>query len=75
MMMLNMKPSKQGQDKYVKKNNTCKGSLSFPGKSTVAVLHEDVGPWMNGVIKEANSIDYRRRSYIIRVMKMGRLVI
>ena len=38
------------------------------------MLCEDEGPWMNGVIQEANSSGHRGRSYIIRVMKMGRKI-
>ena len=38
---------KAHQDKYVKGNNTHKDSLSFPLGSTVAMKHEDGGPWMH----------------------------
>ena len=61
-------------DKYVNDNNTFKDSVSFPLVSTVAVQHEDGGPWMHAVIEEANKSDHCGRSYIIRVMKTGRLV-
>ena len=48
--------------------------LPFPIGSTVAIQYEDGKPWMHRVIKEPNSSDHRRRSYIIRVTKIGRLI-
>ena len=51
-----------------------KDSISFPVWSTVAMQSEDWGSWTYGVIKEAYSSDHRMWSYIIRVMKMGRLI-
>ena len=36
---------------------------------------EDGGPWMCGVIKEANRGDQNGRSYVFRVTKTGRLII
>ena len=34
---------------YIKDNDICKDSLSFPIGSTVAMQHEDEGQWMHGV--------------------------
>ena len=51
------------QDKYVKDSDTHKDSLSFPAMYTVALQCEDWGPWMHGVIKEANNNDHKGRSY------------
>ena len=39
------------QDKYVKDNDSCNGSLSFPIGSMVGMQDEDVGTWTHGVIK------------------------
>ena len=36
--------------------------------------HEEGRLWTPGVIKEANKSDHRGRSYFIRVMKMGKLI-
>ena len=47
---------------------------TFPVGSTVAVQCEEGGPWMLRVIREANTSDHRGNSYIISVMKMGRLI-
>ena len=62
------------QDKYVKDNSIHKNLLSFPIGSKVAVQCEDGGPWMYGVTEEANNSNHSGRSYIIRVMKMLRLI-
>ena len=48
-MMLSMKPS--CQDRYVKDIESLKDLLSFPVTSTVAMQHEDGGPWMHKVFK------------------------
>ena len=55
-------------------SDTQKDSISFPVRSTLAMQHEDGGPWAHGTTGEANSSDHRGRSYIIRAMKMGRLI-
>ena len=60
---------KAHQDKYVKNSDTHKDLLSFPIMSTVATHCEDGGPWMHGLIKEANSSGHKGRCYIIRVTK------
>ena len=60
------------QNKSVKKKDTHKDSLSFPKGSTVALQHEDGGPWMHRVIDEVNNSDHKGRSYIIRVVTMSR---
>ena len=57
------------KDKYVKDNDACKDSLSFPIGSTVVVKCEDGGPWIHKVIEGANNSDQNGRSYIIRVTK------
>ena len=49
-------------------------SFSFPIGSTGAVQHEDDGPWMHSIVEEMNGSDYKGKSYIIRVMKTGRLI-
>ena len=37
--------------------------------SAVAVQHKDSGPWMHGVVEEANSTDHKGYPYIITVTK------
>ena len=61
--------------KYTRDNDTHKDSLSFLIRSTVAIQHEDGGPWMHGVIKGTNNSYHNWRSYIVRVTKTGRLII
>ena len=51
--------------KYIKKNDVCKDSLSYPVGSTVAVQHEDGELWMQGVIEKVNNSNHYGRSYII----------
>ena len=51
-----------------------KNTHFFPIGSTVAVQCEDGGPWLHCVIKEANNSGHSGRSFIIRVAKMGRLI-
>ena len=65
---------KTHQDKYIKGNDTYKDSFSFPIGSTLAVQNEDGGPWMHGTSEETNSTDHQGQSYIIRVIKTGRLM-
>ena len=62
------------QDKYLKGNDTHKDSLSFPIGSAVTMQHKGGGPCMHGVLEEANNTDHNGRSFIIRVMKGGRLI-
>ena len=50
------------------------GSLSFTVRSKIAVQHEDVGPQTHGIMKETNGTDDQGQSYIIRLMKTGRLI-
>ena len=70
----NYEALKSWQDKYIKGNNTHKGSISFHVGSTVAMQGEDGGSWMHGMVVEGTSIDQNRQSYIVRVTKMGRLI-
>ena len=35
---------------------------------------EDGGPWTHDMILEGNSTDHNRQSYIVRVTKIGRLI-
>ena len=62
------------QDKYIKGSDTQKDLFSIPIGCTVAVQHEDGGPWTQGIMEEMNDTDQPRWSYIIRVMKTGRLI-
>ena len=62
------------QDKYGKDSDTCKDSLYFSLGSTVTVQQEDGRTWKQRSIKEANKSDQYGRSYVGRVMKMGRLI-
>ena len=48
--------------------------LSFSVGSTGAMQCEDGGPWIHGVIEEANNNGHIGRSYIITVMKTGRVI-
>ena len=56
-------------------NDNHEDSLSFPIRSTVAVQHEDEGPWMHRVFEEANNTDHNGWSYIITVIKTGRHIV
>ena len=49
---------KSHQDKFLKGNDTCKDSLSFPMMSTVTIHQEEGGPCMCRVIEEASSTNY-----------------
>ena len=49
-------------------------SFSFPIGSTIAIQHEDGGPWMYEIIEKANNSGHSGRSYKIRVIKTGRLI-
>ena len=62
------------QDKYTKDSDTHKDSFPFPIGSTVPVQHEDDGPWTHGIVKETNGTYHQEQSYIILVMKTGRLI-
>ena len=68
-----MKPAaiKALQVKYIKHNDTHKDSFSFPMGSMVAIQCEDGGPWIHGVIEEANNSNHNGRSYSARVIEMG----
>ena len=55
-------------------NDTHKDSLFFPIGPAITIQHEDGGPWMHGVIKEAINSDHNGRFFIIRVTKTGRLI-
>ena len=55
------------QDKYLKGDNTCIESHSFPIGSTVAVQLKNGGPWTYGIVEEVNYTDNNGQSYIIRV--------
>ena len=61
--------------RWVNANNNSQRLTSFPLGCTVVIQCEDGGPWTHRVIKEANKSDYNGRSYIIKVLKMGRLII
>ena len=43
-------------------------------ESLSRVQFEDGGPWIHSVVEEANGTDHQRQSFIIRVMKGGRLI-
>ena len=66
---------KAHQDEYIKDNDTHKDSLSFPIWSTVAVQHEDGGPWVHRVIEKANNTNHNGRSNIAKVIKTGMLIL
>ena len=55
-------------------SDTYRDSLSFLLGATVAMQQQDGGKWIHGVIVEVNSTDHNGWSYIVRVMKMGRII-
>ena len=73
-MMLSMKPSKHFKINICKDSDTHKDSLSFPFGFTEPVQYEEGGPWMHGFTKEANNSDHYGRSYVVRVIKRGKLI-
>ena len=70
----NCEPLKSQQDKYLRGNDTCKFSISFPIVSTVAMQREAGGPWMLDVIVEGNSADHNGWLCIVRMTKICRLI-
>ena len=61
-------------NKYIKNNDIHKDSFSFPVRSTLPVQDDDGRPWIHKVIKEVSNSDHTGRTYIVRVIKMGRLI-
>ena len=50
---------KTHQDKYIKGNDTCKDSFSFPIGSPTAVQHENSRQWTHSVMEDVNSTDHQ----------------
>ena len=57
------------------KNGTHRDSISFPKGYTAAIQRHDHGPWKHWMIVESNSADHSKKSYKIRVIKTGRVMI
>ena len=55
-------------------NDTYKDTFSFPIGSTIVIQYKDGGPWTHGVAEEIDGTDHQVQSYIIQVMKTGRLI-
>ena len=70
-----MKTSKTVKINTLRDSDLHKDSLSFPIGSTVAISMKMVNQWIYEVIQEANKSDFNGRSYIVRVVKTGRLKI
>ena len=66
-----MSPS---NDIYLKNNDVCRDSISFPIGSMEAPQGEGGGLWIHKVIVKANSADHNGQTYKVRVMKMGGLI-
>ena len=66
--------SKAHQNKYVKNNDTHKDPSVFSAGFMVAVQWKDRVLWMHVVVEEAKVCDHSGQSYIIWVMRTGKLI-